>query len=465
MREFSGNSRITEPKLLFSAQNSGAVSIHPLEGLLSFGPFSQNLGGHEFLETIRIAAIYPEGCYQIIRKLILELNNNHQPVERKNYLKQFPGFRPVFKKSLDLLDEQNCVSLPADLIKNVPLPHIVLSQEIVKAIRQMSKIILEFDVLYIYLPDSWSSGFQNLEEGFDLHDYLKAITASFRIPTQIIRENSAIKYKCRCSVAWRLSIATYVKSGGIPWRLSTYDEDTAVIGLSYALRMDAVTDKPQFLTCCSQVFDSDGTGLEFIAYQADEYSTQGENPFLSRYEMRRVMQRSLELYLSRHPGRTLKRIIVHKTTPFKADEIEGCFDAFPNTQIELLQIKQSTPWRAVKLDYPRHVSNFPVNRGTFLQIASNEILLWTQGLIQSDNWSFYKEAKGIPSPLHIVQFAGSDSWYEHCNIIMGLTKMNWNHDAIYDRLPVTLGYATTLASTLKSLPKLGNRPYEFKFFM
>lgn len=465
MREFSGNSRITEPKLLFSAQNSGAVSIHPLEGLLSFGPFSQNLGGHEFLETIRIAAIYPDGYYPAIKNLISELNSAHQPLERKSYLKPYPGFKSVFKKSLELLDDQNCVSLPVNLIKGVSLPHVLLSQELVKAIRQMSKIVLEFDVLYICLPELWNSGFQNLEEGFDLHDYLKAITARFRIPTQIIRENSAIKYKCRCSVAWRLSIATYVKSGGIPWRLSTYDEDTAVIGLSYALRMDAITDKPQFLTCCSQVFDSDGTGLEFIAYQADEYSTQGENPFLSRYEMRRVMQRSLELYLNRHPGRTLKRIIVHKTTPFKADEIEGCFDAFPNTQVELLQIKQSTPWRAIKLDYPRQVSNFPVNRGTFLQVASNEVLLWTQGLIQSDNWSFYKEAKGIPSPLHIVQFAGSDSWYEHCNIIMGLTKMNWNHDAIYDRLPVTLGYATTLASTLKSLPKLGNRPYEFKFFM
>lgn len=465
MREFSGNSMITEPKLLFSAQHSGAVSIHPLEGLLSFGPFSQNLGGHEFLETIRVAAIYPEGSYSVLRNLITELNSVHQPVERKNYLKPFPGFKSVFKKSLRLVDEQNCITLPVNIIENATLPHILLSEALTKAIRQIHKNVLEFDVLYIYLPDLWNSGFQNLDEDFDLHDYLKAITASFRIPTQIIRENSAIRYKCRCSVAWRLSIATYVKSGGIPWRLSTYDEDTALIGLSYALKIDAITDKPQFLTCCSQVFDSDGTGLEFIAYKADEYSTQGDNPFLSRYEMRRVMHRSLELYLSRHPGRNLKRIIVHKTTPFKADEIEGCFDAFPNTQVELLQVKQSTPWKAIKLDYSKQVSNFPVNRGTFLQIASNEILLWTQGLIKLDNWSYYKEAKGIPSPLHIVQFAGSDSWHEHCSIILGLTKMNWNHDAIYDRLPVTLGYATTLASTLKSLPKLGSRPYEFKFFM
>ena len=131
----------------------------------------------------------------------------------------------------------------------------------------------------------------------------------------------------------------------------------------------------------------------------------------------------------------------------------------------MLQITQSVPWRAIKCDSKTTISGYPVNRGSYLQLGRNEVLLWTQGLTKLNGKNYYKEGKGIPSPMHIRHFAGSTNWFEHCSIIMGLTKMNWNHDSLYDRLPVTLGYASTLANTLKSLPKLSKKPYEFRFFM
>lgn len=48
---------------------------------------------------------------------------------------------------------------------------------------------------------------------------------------------------------------------------------------------------------------------------------------------------------------------------------------------------------------------------------------------------------------------------------MSLTKMNWNQDALYDRLPVTLGYAKVLAATIKRMNNMVNKPYEFRYFM
>ena len=65
------------------------------------------------------------------------------------------------------------------------------------------------------------------------------------------------------------------------------------------------------MTCCSQVFDADGGGLEFIAYEAESAIIEGDNPYLSRADMRAVMARSVRLYQDRHAGRLPRRLVVH----------------------------------------------------------------------------------------------------------------------------------------------------------
>lgn len=101
-----------------------------------------------------------------------------------------------------------------------------------------------------------------------------------------------------------------------------------------------------------------------------------------------------------------------------------------------------------------------------LQLRGREALLWTQGnLIQALEKNFFKEGKGIPSPLSIHRFAGHGSFHTTCGEILGLTKMNWNNDGIYDRLPVTMGFASVLAKTVKRLPRLEARPYQIRFLM
>ena len=43
--------------------------------------------------------------------------------------------------------------------------------------------------------------------------------------------------------------------------------------------------------------------------------------------------------------------------------------------------------------------------------------------------------------------------------------MNWNNDALYDHLPVTMTFAKVLSRVVKRIPELGKRPYQFRFFM
>ena len=86
-------------------------------------------------------------------------------------------------------------------------------------------------------------------------------------------------------------------------------------------------------------------------------------------------------------------------------------------------------------------------------------------IYHSNLYHFYKEGKGIPSPLLLTRFAGHGSWDENSRAILALSKMNWNNDGLYDRLPVTMSYASILARTLKRMPQLTPQAYQFRLFM
>ncbi|MFL5763579.1 MAG: argonaute/piwi family protein [Bacteroidia bacterium] len=466
--EFPALHKIDEPKLMFEAFTANPYHIHPLKGLIEFGPYSHKLAP---IEKIRIGVICPANCFHIVQGLVSELNRSHTPLERVNYLPTFEGFIQTFKTQIELLPENHSVQIDGNKILNSGnKPYIALSQELGNAIRTMNQRKQDFDVLFLLLPEQWKDAFADQETSFDLHDFIKATTAIHSIPTQILREGSVINYRCRCSVMWRLGIALYVKAGGVPWKLGFLDEDTAFVGLSYSSRYNPQTNSFDFTTCCSQVFDSDGTGLEFIAYDTGEVEFHvGENPFLTRAEMRKVMSKSLNLYQKRHSGRPPKRLIVHKTSHFSKNEIDGAFDAVPsNINLELLQIVENSNWRGVKYNKTNGVTaadGYPLDRGSYVQTGAQEVMLWTQGNVVLSNKNFFKEGKNIPAPLIIKRFAGEGAWNQNCLAIMGLTKMNWNHDALYDRLPVTLGYAKVLATTIKRMNTLVNKPYEFRYFM
>jgi hypothetical protein len=462
-----------EPKLSFHPERTDDADIHPLRGLLRFGPYSAGL----VPDPIRVATIAPFGESAKLYNFMKELNSEYEPSERKDYLPKWPGFSRAFNLHMCGAAKSCHIELDDRLegeMRDSASPHVVLATRLVRAVQVLETNRGAFDVIFLYVPASWSMGFSGPSgEDFDLHDHLKAMTAARRIPIQLVREDRALAYPHRASVMWRVGLALYAKAGGVPWKLAEVDEETAYIGISYAVR-PAASDKPRFVTCCSQVFDAEGAGLEFVAYDAHEVEVQRDNPFLSKTEIFRVMTRSLDLYRRRHSGRTPRRVTVHKTTEFKSEEIDGCMEALHLCEaVDLVQVVDDVGWRGVRIDPDRQggrkgkAAAYPVARGTLIGLGTRESLLWMHGDVRDVNerGSYFQGARSTPRPIRLVRHAGHGPWDDTAKSALALSKMNWNNDALYDPLPVTMSYAKVLARVVKRMSGLGSAPYQFRFFM
>lgn len=463
--------RLSEPLLKFGNTNPDTFEMHPLQGLLNNGPFGK-LRLASVSDPIRIAFIGQNAMLGQLKRLVGELNSRHVPRERKNYLPEYPGFDRVFEVSIVNAADEASITLPDDLDTHVAdsdIPHRVLAETLTGALSSLRSQRHDFDVIFMGVSAKWERGFEGTnEDEFDLHDHLKAYSASAGMPLQIVRDDRALDYHCRCSVMWRLAIATYTKAGGVPWALANTRPKTAYVGIDYALRSSGDTPN-RFAICCAQVFDSDGAGLDFIAYEAEDVSVFRRNPFMHKEQMLKVMARSLSIYQSCHAGDLPQRVVVFKNTEFRKPEIDGCLAAFKNvSDVELLQVQESHGWQGMLFNQPNSAERHPPHRGQVMPIGEHEALLWTQGNIPEmagNRRYFYKEGKGIPSPLLLTRFAGRGDFFDVCEEALALTKMNWNNDGPYTRLPVTLEYADVLAQVIKRMPRLEAKPYPVRLFM
>ncbi len=464
---------LEEPLLTFNPDDT-SLDVNPLRGLDQYGAYS-SLTFQNYTASLRIATMAPSGAWANLRSLVNTLRSAHTPSDRKEYVPTFRGFEKIFAVPLVAAQAEAHIRWADDLSSDGP-PHVRLLHAMKDGMGRLSLVRDQFDVLMVYLPDSWQSAFR--APGFDAHDALKALGASHGIPTQVINDR-VFSFSSKASLAWRLSIALYVKAGGIPWKLAPLPgvpNNTAYIGLAYALRGNP--KDAHYVTCCSQVFDADGGGMQFVAFEArdpvKDVDGARRNPFLSRSDMRAVLARSLSLYQSRNGGFLPRRLVVHKTTSFKAEELEGALDALSAVpEVECVEITSNPGWRGVWLkqsrdkDRPSEPDGYPVPRGTMLQHSGVSALVWVAGNAPraSSRGDYYQGGKSIPRPISLTRYAGIGPLELTAHEALALTKMDWNNDALYDPVPVTIRYSQRLARTIANVPSLPGNAYAYRLFM
>lgn len=460
-----------EPLMCFSDTDQTKRRINQLKGLCQYGPIDCSyVRSGSSRPSVRLAVLSPAQDMDTILAHLNKLNSTIPNNGKDKYLPHYEGFERVYHRPLFVPTKgQTNICVGYDRSAALRLKPSDFLDFMKRGINAFSLRALDFDILVIYIPKCFAPfrTAASISPDFNLHDALKLFATEKGIKLQLIEEKSINSYDT-CKVMWGLSTSLYAKATGILWHPESIQDDTAYIGISYAY-----SEEKRICIGCSQLFDSTGTGIRMVLRKINNPIFRGKsNPFMREDDARLMMTELREQYYHSAPVNSLKRIVIHKTTPFIRDEISGIMQAFRGIEVELVQIQDYCAWRGIRFEAQpdKTAFGFPVKRGLAVKLDRDSFLLWTHGCIihpeLDGTRNYYKGSRGIPAPLLVKRYAGNASGDTLAREILMLTKMNWNSgDSLYKTLPVTLDFAKVLARMSKQDEAIYDKPYDFRFFM
>ncbi|MDD4600976.1 MAG: hypothetical protein PHQ46_07955 [Negativicutes bacterium] len=296
----------------------------------------------------------------------------------------------------------------------------------------------------------------NVDDTLNFRDLFKAKTLHLAVPTQIVwpdtfddaakiprkvKRDSNRQTQAKATRAWNLLNALFYKAGKVPWRLlpDQAEYKTSFLGISFYRDLDG----QQLWTSTAQMFDERGRGLILRGARA-QTEIKGRHPYLTAPDAEDLVRQSIETYRTHH-RHVPARIVVMKTSRFRAEEAEGIDAALAKFGIEmsdLLWVQESSPI-AVFRD-----GNYPVLRGTFVDLKGKG-LLYTRGSVP-----YYGTYPGlrVPRPLLLVPHENSDNnLLKLAKDVLAFTKVNWNTTQFDQKLPAPIKAAREVGRILKHI--------------
>ena len=225
---------------------------------------------------------------------------------------------------------------------------------------------------------------------------------------------------------------------------------------------------------CSHLYNAKGQGLKYKLSKIEDYVIDKKNnPYLSYNEAVKFGMTINDLF-AQSMYTLPNRVVVHKRTPFKEEEIRGIVDSLSHTgitNIDLISMIEENSIRGI--DYyggayiSSRCSNYPILRGSCVILSENEFLLWTHGTITGmhNNKNYYAGGRGIPAPLRVTKYYGQSNLDIISTEILGLTKMNWNSFDFYTKFPATIDTSNTLAQVGNLLNNYNGITYDYRYFI
>lgn len=443
--------------------------FHPMRGLTVNQPFDYSSGAELQKQEINIGVLCPKGHEKKLSDFLNGLNSTHSAQVNTDYLISYPGYTNIYGISLNIPEkgssgwveyqatsrEDNrkaCYELGANLNTGLNTLH------------NNGNI----DVIVIYIPKDFDS-FTNYKDDngkFDLHDYVKAYAVQNNISTQFLREDT-MDSKLDCQIAWSLSLAFYVKSLRTPWILAEQENDVAYAGIGYSFSHG---NNSNYVVGCSHIYSSDGQGMKYKLSRLTDFTLDNKNnPFLTENEAYKLGISIKELFFKSF-SELPRRVVVHKRTEFRKEEIVGLKNSLLGNgieQLDLIEITHEENARFFELK-GEEIDGFPVRRGTCFPITHNTALLYTHGIapsVKNPSYRYIQGGKSLPVPLKIVKHYGQGDLQLIGKEILGLSKMNWNSFELYSKLPCTIESANVISRIGQYLEYYDGKVYDYRNFM
>jgi argonaute-like protein implicated in RNA metabolism and viral defense len=281
----------------------------------------------------------------------------------------------------------------------------------------------------------------------------------------------------QCRIWWWLSLAIYAKAMRTPWVLETLDPNAAFVGLGFSI--DRFAPKGQHVVLgCSHLYNAQGEGLQFRLTKIENPVFIGRNPHMSYDDARRVTETVRQLFFESH-FKLPSRVVVHKQTQFLDGERNGLLDGLGGVDaVDLVEVNvdaalryvssvQKTIWENGQEKTIFDEDNFPVRRGTVVQLDSRKALVWCHGVTDAviQGRRYFQGKRHIPAPLLLRRYAGNTNLESLSTEILGLSKMDWNSADMYSKMPATIYSSKEIARIGSKLQRFGPVSYDYRLFM
>ncbi|CAG0966959.1 hypothetical protein METP3_01206 [Methanosarcinales archaeon] len=443
---------LEEPKLLF---NNRGEAYNPCIGLIKYGPrFSGNINLEH--KQFKVGII---GSNKTISQTRLIFESFEYKIHPRNQIRPwkipFPGlnkdsplrFSFIFDPSWEAkftFDEFNEIEKLNNKNDRAEYTLNLIKEKMISIYNKETPP----DIILICIPDEIFAFCTDNKlikpiikiDDDDFHNRIKLIAMKLKMPTQLIRPETLQfeKTQERFLVAWNLVVGMLYKcQKGHPWKLTYLEDGTCYVGISFFKEKGKDTIRASL----AQIFLD--TGESFVL-RGESFSWANpkfpKSPHLSRDNAINIIELVLKQYKINKDGKEPQRIVIHKSSNFWDDELEGFKEASKNIpQKDFIAILESD------LKFFT-IGKYPILRGTL--ISSNDYknnFLFTTGFVPS--LETYP-GLSIPRPLLIRPFQLKSDITKICKEILSFTKLDWNNTFVYSKYPVTLSVSEKVGNVM-----------------
>lgn len=477
---------VPEPYLIFS---NNSRFKDPKGGLFLFGPYGKYVNGKPVTVTANVGII---GTSRSIGKTLdfFDSMRSRIPTSSKGGV-DFPGLTLDGRLRFDIkFDEQwqetmtkgeieecrkqdkrtdkalSALRLIEDKLESLrqkePSPDVVfiaVPMSIIRMCKQAGQVGLKITLAHRRFGSIPTR--EQMKGNYDFHNIIKVVGMKHGLPTQVILPTTLdlerkVGVQDLATRAWNLTVATYYKSKGVPWKLTELEPGTCYAGISFYRELDP-DGQQSMRASVAQIFLHTGESLvlrgdPFKWPETDRY------PRLTEEQSKALCQKLINAYIKTHKEQP-ERLVIHKSSSWSAGEIRGFSSNETIKQMDLLTITRSS------IDWYR-TGTYSIVRGAIIKASQpsiDEFFIFTLGYIPQLE-TFPKP--GIPKPIRVRVAALDSPERKMCKEILALTRLNWNNANFCDQMPITLLASDRIGDILSEARVREIEPStEYRFYM